>query len=132
MPKQCSDDIRSVRPGPLKQLAAPLTARLWKVQHSILFVIRAKYPTAAFLEAFALYPVHTNGRSYRVNTFVRLLSDRTSVSRVNTRCPVRLCVRLVAVDQTIDSQPPDIQILLIHTRTYVTCKRNYMKWTEED
>jgi hypothetical protein len=44
---------------------------------------------------------------------------------VNTRCPVRLCVRLIAVNQTIDSQPPGIQILLIYTRTDVTCKRNY-------
>jgi hypothetical protein len=51
--------------------------------------------------------------------------DRTSVSRVNTRCPVRLCVRLIAVNQTIDSmQPPGIQILLIYTRTDVSCKRN--------
>jgi hypothetical protein len=56
--------------------------------------------------------------------------DRTSVSRVNTRCPVRrpvrLCVRLIAVNQTIDSmQPPGIQILLIYTRTDVSCKSNY-------
>jgi hypothetical protein len=45
--------------------------------------------------------------------------------RVNTRCPVRFCVRLIAVNQTIDSMlPPDIKILLIYTRTDVSCKRN--------
>jgi hypothetical protein len=60
-------------------------------------------------------------------------SDRTSVLRVNTRCPVRLCVRLTAVNQTIDSmQPPDIQILLIYKRTDVSCQRNYlMEWTKK-
>jgi uncharacterized membrane protein len=44
-------------------------------------------------------------------------------SRVNTRCPVRrpVRVRLIAVSQTIDSQPIGIQILLNYTRTDVTC-----------
>jgi hypothetical protein len=55
--------------------------------------------------------------------------DRTSFLRVNTRCPVRrpvrLCVRLIAVSQTIDSmQPPGIQILLIYKCTDVSFKRN--------
>jgi hypothetical protein len=60
--------------------------------------------------------------------------DQTSVLRVNTSCPVRrpvrLCVRLTAVNQTIDSmQPPGIQILLIYTRTDVSCK--HMEWMKK-
>jgi hypothetical protein len=55
--------------------------------------------------------------------------DRTSFLRVNTRCPVRLCVRLcvrlIAVNQTIDSQPPVIKMLLIYARTDVTGKRDH-------
>jgi hypothetical protein len=45
---------------------------------------------------------------------------------------VRLCVRLIAVNQTIDSmQPPGIQILLIYKRTDVSCKRDNVVDEEE-
>jgi hypothetical protein len=42
------------------------------------------------------------------------------------RASVTLCLRLMSVNQTVDSQPPGwlSMVLLIYTRTDVTCKRN--------
>jgi hypothetical protein len=87
-----------------------------------------------------LYPVHMDGRSGVRSEKSNMLNfsdpksdrtpDRKSVSPVNTRCPVRrpglLCVRLIAMNQTIDSMhPPGIKFLLIYMRTGISCKRNH-------